>query len=833
MAATLPTIWLNTARGDLRAGWSKRWFRWASYAAGLVFLAWAIIWFGVARALPDANQLLSYEPPLPTNVRGLDGAPIHSYARERRVEIAFDEFPKPVVAAFLSAEDKNFFKHGGVDFFGVARAAFNNATSDGRSQGASTITQQVAKNLLVGSERSYLRKAKEAILAYRIEAALTKEQILELYLNQIPLGRNSFGVQAASRAYFDKDLGELTLSQVAFLATLPKAPETYGRAKFADRAIGRRNYVLNEMLANGYVDQRQHDAALAQPLGILPRIVRRQSDATGYFVEEVRRSLIAKYGETADAGANSVYAGGLWVRTSFDPKLQSYAQEALRDGLLRYARGQGWSGPVGHVEADDKTLSRFIGANVGITYDDWRTAVVLSKERGEALLGFQNGQTGALPVTSAQTPRKGTGTPAFNFLKPGDIIAVAPEGDHFALRSVPEIAGAFVVENPHTGQVLAMQGGFDSRLGAFNRATQAQRQPGSSFKPVVYSAALDHGFTPATMIVDGPFCVYQGAALGNKCFRNFGNMRGAGPQTMRWGVEQSRNLMTVRAATQTGMAAVVQRAADLGISPPGKPYPQYLSIALGAGETTVLKMVNAYSILANNGRALRPTLVDFVQDRHGKTIYRADTRPCDRCDMADWDGKAMPRPPVRRKQVLDPMTAYQMVHIMEGVVERGTATVLRDLKRPLFGKTGTTTGPTNVWFVGGSPDLVGGLYLGYDNPRSMGGYAQGGTIAAPVFKQFAAQAMKNMPPVPFRAAGGVRMVRIDRRSGQRVYGTFPMDDSDPKAAVIWEAFKPESEPRRSVRREDLPKVAAKQANAAAAAETGRDDDFLQRQGGIY
>ena len=833
MDAPLPQLWFDRARADLRVGWAKRWFRWATYAAALLLLAWAVVWFVVARALPDANQLLSYEPPLPTNVRGIDGTPIHSYARERRVEIAFDEFPKPVVAAFLSAEDKNFFKHGGVDYFGIVRAVFNNATSSGRKQGASTITQQVAKNLLIGNESSYARKAKEAILAYRIEDALTKEQILELYLNQIPLGRNSFGVQAAARAYFDKDLNELSLPEVAFLATLPKAPETYGRAKFADRAIGRRNYVLNEMLTNGYIDRAQHDNAEAAPLGILPRIVRRQSDATGYFVEEVRRSLIAKYGETADAGPNSIYSGGLWVRTSFDPKLQAYAQEALRDGLLRYARGQGWAGPVGHVEADDKTLSRFIGANVGISYDDWRTAVVLSRDGSAAQLGFQNGQNGVLPSSAASMPRKGTGTPAFATLKAGDIIAVAPEGDHFALRAMPEIAGAFVVENPHTGQVLAMQGGFDSRLGAFNRATQAQRQPGSSFKPVVYSAALDHGFTPATLIVDGPFCIYQGAALGNKCFRNFGNMRGAGPQTMRWGVEQSRNLMTVRAASQTGMDAVVQRAADLGVSAPGHPYQKFLAIALGAGETTVLRMVNAYSILANNGRALRPTLVDYVQDRHGKVIYRADTRPCDRCNASDWDGKAMPRPPVRRKQVLDPMTAYQMVHIMEGVVERGTATVLRDLKRPLFGKTGTTTGPTNVWFVGGSPDLVGGLYLGYDNPRSMGGYAQGGTIAAPVFKQFAVQAMKDMPPVPFRAAGGVRMVRIDRRSGQRVYGTFPMDDSDPKAAVIWEAFKPESEPRRSVRREDLPKVAGKQAKAAAAAETGRDDDFLQRQGGIY
>jgi penicillin-binding protein 1A len=406
------------------------------------------------------------------------------------------------------------------------------------------------------------------------------------------------------------------------------------------------------------------------------------------------------------------------------------------------------------------------------------------------------------------------------------VIAVAPEGSGFALRSVPKVSGGMVVEDPRTGRILAMQGGWDLRGDDFNRATQALRQPGSTFKPVVYSAALDNGLTPASIIIDGSFCVYQGAGLGQKCFRNFSGGN-AGPQTMRWGVEQSRNLMTVRTANQIGMDKVTRRAHDLGVGD----YPNYLAIALGAGETTAMRMTNAFAILANNGRAQQPTLIDYVEDRSGKLIYRADTRPCEGCNAPDWDGKPMPRPPLRTKQVVDPMTAYQMVHILEGVVQRGTAQVLRDLGRPLFGKTGTTSGPTNVWFIGGTPEIVGGIYMGFDHPRSMGGYAQGGTIAAPIFKQFALVAFKDMPAVPFRAPAGIRMVRIDRRSGKKVFGAWPTDE--PKAAVIWEAFKPESEPRRSIRRDEVAAPAAKAVVRKARPQDRRDSDFLQNQGGIY
>lgn len=821
----------NEAAGLARRAWTNRWGRRGVIAGLLLLVAYLAFWFAFARDLPDANALLKYEPPLPTNVRAVDGSPVYSYARERRVQLSYAEFPPLLVKAYLSAEDKNFFSHGGVDYSGIARAIVNNVGS-GHQQGASTITQQVAKNLLIGNEHSYSRKVKEALLAYRIEAALSKKQILELYLNQIALGRNSFGVQSAALAYFNKDAKDLTLPEMAFLAILPKAPETYGRAANADRALERRNWVLGEMLQNGFIDPMQRNAAVAAPLGLQSRVVQRD-DVGGYFTEEVRRQLIDKYGENADDGPFSIYAGGLWVRTSLDPKLQDYAQTALREGLLRFDRGRGWSGPVGRIDVSGNWQQAFSAKNISIAYQDWRTAVVLAKAAGTVRLGFVDGGQGAMPSWAASTPRKGGGA-AFNWLNPGDVVVVAPDGSNWSLRSVPEVSGGMVVQNPHTGQVLAMQGGFDARLSSFNRATQALRQPGSSFKPFVYAAALDNGMTPASIIVDGPFCVYQGARLGQKCFRNFGGAGGSGPQTMRWGVEQSKNLMTVRAASQTGMDKVVKMATAVGITDPDKPFPAVLAIALGAGDTTVSRMVNAFSILANNGRATTPTLMDFVQDRHGKVILRADNRPCDRCNMREYDGKPMPRPVPRSKQVMDAMTAYQVVHITEGVIQRGTATTLRDLDRPLFGKTGTTTGPTNVWFVGGSADLIAGVYLGYDKPRSLGGAAQGGRIAAPIFKAFAEPAMENMPVVPFRAAPGIRMVRIDRRSGRRVYGAWPSDD--PKSAVIWEAFKPESEPRRSVRKEQLRVVttsAPRRVVHRVRAQSHSEGDFLQRQGGIY
>lgn len=806
--------------------WQSKRFRLATYAAGALLALFFIFWLLFARNLPDAEALIEYESPLPTVVRDINGEPFHSYARERRVQLEYADFPKTLIHAYLAAEDKTFFSHGGIDYPGIVSAVFDNIFSDKRSRGASTITQQVAKNLLLTNEYSYTRKVKEAILAKRIESALTKPQILSLYLNEIALGRQSFGVEAAAQAYFGKSVDQLLLHEMAFLAILPKAPERYGRAKNADLALARRNWVLGEMRANGWITDAQLAAARAQPLGLVTQRGTAYKNVGGYFAEEVRRQLIEKFGETDEAGPYSVYSGGLWVRSSMHPEYQIAATKALREGLLRYNAGKAWKANLGTIDvSDDKWPSRFASTNIAIDYANWRAGVALGKGR----VGFADGSTARLD-----------GGPAA--MKAGDVIAVAPNGTNsFVVRSVPEVGGGMVVQNPFNGRVLAVQGGFDNRISSFNRATQAQRQPGSTIKPFVYATALDNGMTPASIIVDGPYCVWQGANLGQKCFRNFTG-GGAGPQTMRWGLEQSRNLMTVRAAAESGMDNVTDTLRDMSIGD----YPDYLSYALGAGDTTVLKMVNAYSMLVNHGRELKPTFIDFAQNRKGKVIWPAKWKPCTGCRAPDWDGRPMPRFTPAGKQVMDPITAYQVVHMLEGVIQRGTAVTLRELDRPLFGKTGTTTGPTNVWFIGGSPHLVAGLYLGFDQPRNMGGYAQGSSIAAPIFKQFARTAMADMPKTPFVAPVGTRFVRVDRRSGKRVYGAWPSDD--PLSSVIWEAFKAETEPKRSIRQEELaarddkPEKtsdtasdgAAGVANApSASVGTKRDQEFVQQEGGIY
>ena len=821
-----PRLDLGARLSALRRRW---WVKALAVLALLAAIAYGILWLLVIRDLPSVDQLRTYEPPLPTNVRSGDGTPIYSYARERRVELSYAEYPPLLVRAYLAAEDRTFFEHHGVDYPGLAGAVVDYASKMGsgqRAKGGSTITQQVAKNLLIGNAYSPTRKLREAILAYRIEDTLTKPQILELYLNQIFLGRNAYGVEAAAHAYFDKELDELSLAQMAYLAILPKGPANYDPFRNTERALERRNWVLGEMLRNGFITPAQHAEARAEPLGAIGRRTPKFERIGGYFVEEVRRQLIEKFGETARDGPFSIYSGGLWVRTSLDPRLQQYAQEALRSGLLRYDGGRGWSGPLKHVEIDgDAWQGTLLNTNIALDHADWRAAIAIARDGDAWRIGFADGQTGTLPRENAQMPQRGTSSPAFSAIEPGDIIAVAPSGGAFALRSVPRISGAFVVEEPATGRVLAMQGGFDATIQSFNRATQAMRQPGSTIKPIVYSAALERGMTPSSIIVDGPFCVFQGARLGNKCFRNFSG-GGSGAHTLRWGIEQSRNLMTVRAAAQTGMGNVVKLMKDMNIGD----YAPYLSFALGAGETTVGRMVNAYSVLANHGRWHPPSLIDFVQDRHGKVIWPENWRACDGCNAADWNRKAMPRPPLRGKQVVDAMTAYQMVHITEGVIQRGTATVLRDLGRPIFGKTGTNNGPTDVWFIGGTPQMVAGLYMGYDAPKNLGGYAQGGTLAAPIWKTFAAKAFKDMEVLPFRAPAGIRMVRVDRASGRRVYGTWPGFD-EAKPGVIWEAFKPQSEGRRAPRRTGPAPAAS--ATAAPKRAQPADSDFLQREGGIY
>jgi len=818
----------NAVLDWFRENWrAKRRFRWAAISAAalvvLILAAWALL----ARDLPDAETLVDYETPLPTVVRGIDGEIVHSYARERRVQLQYRDFPEKLIEAFLSAEDKTFFSHGGVDLTGTANAVLDYALKFGsgeRAVGGSTITQQVAKNLLLGDEYSVTRKLKEMILARRIEAVLSKQEILELYLNEIPLGRRSFGVQAAARAYFDKDVGGLELHEAAFLAILPKAPERYGRKANEALALERRNFVLSQMEDNGYISAAEMRSAQAKPLGLVTQRSERSVDA-GYFLEEVRRQLIGQFGETAEDSRNSVYAGGLWVRTSLDPELQAAARDSLRAGLLRYHGSRGWSGPIATIDVSEGNwASQLASSYLSISYQNWRVGVVTSRSGSSAQIGFADGSQA--PLSSLP-----------DNLKAGDVITVSPDGSGYRVRTIPEVSGGFLAEAVQTGRILAMQGGFDNRLSDFNRATQALRQPGSTIKPFVYATGLDNGMTPATEVPDQTFCYYQGANLGEKCFRNFGG-GGGGVHTMRWGLEQSRNLMTVHIAMDAGMPNVINTFKKVGIGS----YEPYPAFALGAGDTTVMKMVNAYAALANHGRLHEPTVIDYVQDRRGKVIWRADKRKCDSCNMPEWDGQPMPRLGPMGKPTLDPRTAYQVVHMLEGVVTRGTAVRLRDLDLPLFGKTGTTSGPTNAWFVGGSPEIVAGVYIGHDQPRNLGGWIQGGNTAAPVFKEFVQKTRERWKDEPAVAPAGVRMVRIDRRTGKRIFDAWPSDE--PTAAVIWEAFKPDTEPPRSTRQDE---IAARRKEILELIRRGRGGsdqviatdgdgqprDFVEEQGGIY
>lgn len=813
----------------------KRRYRWPLYLLIVALIAMFAFWMTFMRDLPSAESLLDYEPALPTFVRDVNGEPVQSFARERRVELAYEEFPPVLIRAFLAAEDKTFFSHNGLDYTGLFGAVIDYVSKMGsgeRARGGSTITQQVAKNLLLTDDYSITRKIREAILATRIENVLTKEQILELYLNQIFLGRNSYGVQAAARAYFDKDVADLELHEAAFLAGLPQAPSRYNPVTNPELALRRRNIVLGMMRENDWITAAEHSAAVATPLGTTRTTQSVTDNVGGYYMEEVRRILVDSFGEDAEDGPYGVYTGGLWVRTSYDPGMQTSTENSLRAGLLRFDRGRPWGGPVASIPMDDgEWQSRLRAANLSVGYEDWRVAVVISKDGNAAQIGFSDGETASLPRSAASVARRGGGT-AFSTIEPGDIITVRPTGSSYALAKVPDVSGGMVVEDVQTGRVYAMQGGFSSTLEAFNRATQAERQPGSSIKPFVYAAALENGMTPASIIVDGPFCVYQSAALGRKCFRNSGGGV-AGPQTLRWGLENSRNLMTVRAASDTGMENVVELISNAGIGD----YDPYLAFSLGAGDTTVLRLVNAYGMLANHGRDVGPSLIDYVQNRDGDVIYPANWRACEGCNARDWDGERMPRPPVVGRQVVDPMTAFQMVHILQGVIQRGTATLLRDLDRPIFGKTGTTTGPTNVWFVGGTPNLVAGVYLGYDRQARSLGYGAGGTLAAPIFRQFMAETMEGEAVVPFRAPRGIRMVRIDRRSGRRVFGGWP--SRDPRSAIIWEAFRPDSEPTRTIRRDVVARrpvrtVLPEEAQNTVESDAPRNDsEFLQSEGGIY
>ena len=820
---------LGRVFAPLVAAWrSSRLVRIGGYLLIAALAVWLAGWAWLAKDLPDAESLLDYEPNLPTVVRGIDGEIVDRFERERRVELQFRDLPPQLLNAYVSAEDETFWTHSGIDAGGFVNAVIDYVSKIGsgeRAVGGSTITQQVAKNILVGNEYSITRKLREMILATRIEGVLSKQQIITLYLNEIPLGRRSYGVQAAARAYFDKDVADLELHEMAYLAILPRAPEVYSRQANFDTARARRNWVLEQMEDNGYITTEEMEAAQARPLGIVQGQRQERFADAGYFLEELRRELLDRYGETAEDGRNSVYAGGLWVRTSLDTQLQDAARNALRDAMLRYHGSRGWSGAIATLNPDNGDLTAQLRSSyLSINYRNWRVGVITATGGG-ATIGFADGET--YPLQNAA-----------DGLDVGDVVVASPGGGGWRLETIPGVSGGFLAIAPDTGRVLAMQGGFDSRLGSFNRATQANRQPGSTIKPFVYAAGLDHGMTPATMVPDAQYCYYQGANLGEKCFTNFGGSRGGGEYPMRYGLEQSKNLMTVHIAMETGMENVIDMFENVGIADEGA-YDPYPAFALGAGDTTVERMAAAYAMLVNHGRLNDPTVIDYVQDRDGNVIFRADNRECTGCNMDEWDGGPMPRFGRTGRQVMDARTAFQIVNMLTGVVQRGTATRLRDLGMPLFGKTGTSSGPTNAWFVGGSPDIVGATYLGFDTPRNMGGWIQGGNTAAPIMRQFIEETRDHWSGRPFLAPNGVRMVRVDRRTGRRVFDAWPTDE--PTSAVIWEAFKPDTEPRRSQRQDEidamreliLAQMRRSQEGAGFDREPGEREDFAEEQGGIY
>ena len=729
--------------------------------------------------LPDYRQLEDYRPPITTRLYAQDGSLLAEYATQKRSFVPVEKIPDLLKQAFISAEDKNFYTHGGIDFTGIARAVLNNVQHLGsgkRPMGASTITQQVAKNFFLSSERSLSRKIKEALLARRMENAFTKDHILELYLNEIYLGQGSYGVASAAMAYFNKAMNELSLDEIAFLAALPKAPNNYHPLRRPEAAKERRDWVLTRMLDDGYITADEAYTAMQTPIHMTPSETKSLSDGQ-YFAEEVRRFVVDKYGD------ESINLGGLTIRTSLKPDLQKYATQALQTGLIEYDRRHGWRGPVAHTDGD--VLGKL--ADYGKVYapQKWQYAGVTEVRDTAADIVLPDGAKGQIPLArvtwakpaleegriSTQKIEK-----VSDVLSAGDIVLVSKTTDGYALQQMPAVEGALVALDPHTGRVLAMAGGFAFEHNQFNRAVQALRQPGSSFKPFVYLAALDAGYNPSSLILDAPLVMEN--TDGSKWKPQNYSRQFYGPTTLRVGIEKSRNLMTVRLAQAIGMGRILRYGKKFGISDKLEPN---LATALGAGETTLLRLATAYGMLVNGGKKIEPSLIDRIQDRSGTTLYKKDMRVCENCtgDMASVDD--MPVLPDEREQIQDPVSSYQMVNILTGVVERGTGKSVRSIKKTLGAKTGTSNDNRDAWFVGFSPDLVVGVWVGFDNPISLGPHDTGGVVAAPIFRTFMKQALADTPDIPFRVPEGVKLVRVNLTTGRPAKA----DDTN----VITEAFR--------------------------------------------
>ncbi len=760
------------------------------------------VFYRYGSGLQDYNQLATHDPDVMTRIHAGDGQLLAEYAIERRVFVPLTALPPRTIQAFIAAEDQNFFQHSGIDLTGVARAIIINLKNIGKGRrlvGASTITQQVAKNFLLTNEVSWERKVKEAILALRIEKAFSKERILELYLNEIYLGFQSYGVAAAALNYFDKSLDELSIAETAYLAALPKAPNNYHPTKKREAAIARRDWVIGRMLDERFISPEQAEQAIAEPLVVVAQRRETEFVKADYFAERVRQELVDLYGD------DKLYTGGLSVRSTLDPRLQDIADRTLRHGLERYDFRHGWRGPLGVAPEGVDYITAINNFEPPPGMFDRKAAIVMSMDdRGVNIL-FPGANEGYIPLqemTWARAWAEGEklGEPVSRpsqVLSVGDFISVRPEiqapevdgvagvlypPNTYGLSQIPDVAGAVIALDPHTGRILAMTGGYDFERSEFNRATQALRQPGSAFKPFVYLAALESGYTPSTLILDAPFVIDQGVGLPKWRPANY-TKKFYGPSTMRLGIEKSRNLMTVRLAQAVGMDTVAEYAQRFGIV---DQMPEQLAMSLGAGETSLLKLTTAYAMLVNGGRRIEPSFIDRIQDRNGLTVFRHDLRECPGCDALFWTGQGVPQLPDNREVLAQPGTAYQIVSMLEGVVQRGTGRRIKALGRPLAGKTGTTNNQVDTWFVGFAPDLAVGVFVGFDQPRGLGFRETGSSVAAPIFKDFMEEALAGEPAIPFRIPPDLRLVRINGSTGAPA---VPGDEN-----VILEAFLPGTAP---------------------------------------
>ena len=803
---------------------------------GLMFAALSLggIFYMYASDLPSHERLAQYTPPTISRIYDSEGRIIDEFAQERRLFVAINDIPDLVKDAFISAEDKHFYTHKGYDVAGMLAAFRDAILSRGKTvRGASTITQQVTKNFLLSGDRTGERKIKEIILASRLEQTLSKDKILELYLNEIFLGQNSYGVAAAAQTYFNKTLEELSPAEAAMLASLPKAPGEFHPVRGKARLLERRNYVLNEMWQNGYLDEASFKTERDKPLlsvqnGDFPAF-RATMQPRDYFTDEIRRQLSGTFGE------EEFFGGGLTIRATVEPDLQKMAAQALRRGLEKYDREQGvWRGTGRKMSAEgmaDWRVALAAEENLPRDVEGWHAAVVLELGEASATLGIEGeADPGTIPADDVDwaRKRKADGTLAKTASVPADLLdlgdivmvkAITLDEDgsflRWSLRQVPEVQGGFMAMDVNTGRVFAMQGGFSFMDSVFNRATQATRQPGSSFKPFVYAAALDSGFTPATIIVDAPIEVNTPQGLWTP--KNASN-KFYGPTPMRTGIEQSRNLMTVRIAEEIGMETVAGYAERFGVYDKMNPF---LANALGAQETTLFKMVAAYAMFANGGERVEPTLVHRVQDRYGVTVYRHDQRKCEDCSDAVWKPGEGPRIRADRERVMDAITAYQLTSMMQGVIQRGSGTGVK-LPVPVAGKTGTTNDAKDVWFIGYTSNIVAGCYIGFDQPRSLGEHAFGGTLCVPVFQEFMKEAVKKYGGTDFKVPGGGYFLKIDRFSGAR------LADDAAGENVVAEYFRDGEEPVFGLAAlidggfamgQDLPLFAVGETDTRAAGDT--------------